>query len=330
MKPLVSVVMSVFNEPERLATTIESVLAQSYDRLELVIVNDGSSDPGVGSILSHFAASDPRVTIVEKKNEGLTLALIDACRAARGELIARIDSGDRMESARIALQAALLSESGECVLATSVTEFHGPEWEHLWFSPRPALLRGRPLRFEADAAMAERAFDITHHGSVMFRRSSYEQCGGYRPQFYVGQDWDLWYRLGETGDFCAVSEVLYHARIFPRSISMEQAGRQREIAECSLGAAKARAGRADEGPWLDRAAAIRPMNDSSARRASAEPGFYFVGEALRRNGDPACRRYLADAVRERPLSLRSWVRLVQSLTLSSNSRQGRAGKGRRG
>lgn len=308
--------MSVFDHAERIGPTVESVLGQSYERLELVIVNDGSVDGLVASTLSSYARRENRIVVIDKHNQGLTRALIDAFARCKGELIARIDSGDLMTADRLARQVDALTGAEDCVLATARTEFLAPEWEHLWFTPLPANPRGRP---PLDALDGTAGIDVPHHGSVMFRRDAYERSGGYRRQFYYGQDWDLWYRLAELGDFIAVPDVLYRARIFPRSISMEQATRQREIAACSLGAARARCAGEDETPWLDRAASIGPMNAGGRRHSSAEPGFYFIGETLRRNGNPACRRYLASAILERPASLRAWIRWVASLSLAFRS-----------
>jgi hypothetical protein len=158
------------------------------------------------------------------------------------------------------------------------------------------------------------AGDIPHHGSVMFRKSAYEQAGGYRPDFYYGQDWDLWYRLAEIGNYQVVQETLYRARFFPGSISMTRKQYQDEIALCSKQAFVARRCSQDETPWLRRAWACRPQpsTDIGPSRSGHEPGYYFIGEALRRRGDPRARHYLARAVRLAPGRPRAYVRWLQS------------------
>ena len=109
---------------------------------------------------------------------------------------------------------------------------------------------------------------------------------------------------------------------------MTHAERQRSVAACSLGAFQARHRGEDEGPWLRQAAAVRPQAKSAAQggRRGHEPGYYFIGEALRRVGDPACRTYLARAIRERPSSLRAWVRLAQAVRLARPLAQGEAAR----
>jgi hypothetical protein len=161
--------------------------------------------------------------------------------------------------------------------------------------------------------------DIPHHGSVMFRRSAYEMAGGYRPQFYYGQDWDLWYRLTERGQFFLLPQVLYQARFFPDAISMANSERQSRIAALSLQAHCLRKAGQSDRTALEQAACIRPDKGEQitpARRAHSR-GYYFVGEALRRVGNPKCRDYFKEAIKASPLSARSWYRLAQSVALKS-------------
>src|SRR5262245_3000266 len=90
--PDVSVVMSVYNGADRLHETIESILSQDGVSLELIIVNDGSTD-GSEIVLDKYARREQRLRILHQGNQGLTRALIAGCAAARGEYIARQDAG---------------------------------------------------------------------------------------------------------------------------------------------------------------------------------------------------------------------------------------------
>jgi hypothetical protein len=112
-----------------------------------------------------------------------------------------------------------------------------------------------------------------------------------------------------------VPHALYRARIFPTSISMTRKPFQDESACCSLGAFVARRQNDDENAWLQRAQACRLANQALANgmaTASREPGYYFIGEALRRRGDRRARRYLTQAIRQAPASPRAYVRWLQS------------------
>ena len=102
MSPKVSIVMGAHDDAHWLGETVESVLTQTFAEFEFIIVDDGSTDPRVGEILSAYQRQDPRIRVIGKRNEGLTAALIDGCNVASGEFIARIDVGDAMARERLA------------------------------------------------------------------------------------------------------------------------------------------------------------------------------------------------------------------------------------
>lgn len=306
----ISVVMGVYNGGETLAATLDSILAQTERDFELIVVDDGSTD-ATPQLLAQSAARDPRVRILMQSNQGLTRALIAGCAAARGIYIARHDAGDLSHPRRFELQRRALDSDPGAVFVGCATQYAGPELEPLYVN------RSR-------GAALERAIDIldlddpgllrdgpTHHGSVMFRRDAYERAGGYRAAFYYGQDFDLWYRLAQIGTYRALDEVLYTARLTPDSISAGARQRQEAIGRLSREALRARESGSSDEEILKQAAAIRPVK-GNARRARAE-GSYFIGEALRRNGDPRALRYLRQAVAARPFAPRAWLRLGQAL-----------------
>jgi hypothetical protein len=146
----------------------------------------------------------------------------------------------------------------------------------------------------------------------MFRRDAYERAGGYRAAFYYGQDFDLWYRLAEAGRFQATQAVLYTARITPGSISTAARAQQERLAKLSRAALEARRRGETDDAIVAAAAEVRPVRGGASRRTRAA-GLYFIGEALRRNGDVRARRYLVRALAAWPLSPRAWLRLLQSL-----------------
>lgn len=308
--PEISVVLSVFNDAGRLPTTLDSILAQTFGDFELIAVNDGSSDPDTGRILSEYSSRDPRIRILSKANEGLTRALRDGCATARGRYIARVDAGDAMREDRLAKQREALDRAPEAVLATCWTEVCGPEWEPLWTE------KGRPTppegaRAEPDEPGANLVHGPTSHVCAFFRRSAYEAAGGYRPEFYYGQDWDLWYRLAPIGRFLMVPEALQRIRLFPDSLSSLHRERQERIGRYSLEAYWLRRRGLDESACLEAASRLRPgvMHGPPGRRGD---GAHFIGEMLRQRGDGRCRQYFIRALRSNPFRLNTWVRLLQS------------------
>ena len=321
---LISIVMSACNDADHVPITTESVLCQTEKDFEFIIVNDGSADERVESILEDYASRDPRIRIIHKTNEGLTRALIDGCAVAKGEYIARIDVGDVMLPERLAKQKAVLDKHQDVVLVSCWTECCGPEWEYLYTTKEKTFGTKEGSEWIANVISDQDHDDLiegpSHHGSVMFRADAYRDVGGYRAEFYYGQDWDLWYRLAEVGKFAGVQDVLYRCRIFPDGISMGNVKRQRAIHACSRGAFLARWRGEDETPFLEKAFEIRPKPAAGKKQksiAKRSAGYYFIGETLRKNRDPRCRGYLLNAIAIQPWNIKTWVRLVQSLFLRS-------------
>ena len=94
--PLVSVIVPVYNVEKTLARCLESICGQSYQNLEIIVVNDGSPD-GSLAICEQFRAKDPRVVVISKENEGLSLARNAGMRAAHGKYLQFVDSDDYIE-----------------------------------------------------------------------------------------------------------------------------------------------------------------------------------------------------------------------------------------
>jgi glycosyltransferase involved in cell wall biosynthesis len=307
--PIVSVVMSTYNDADELCITIDSVLSQTFTDFEFIIINDGSPCTETSLILADYAARETRIKVIEKENQGLTMALIEGCNLARGEYIARIDVGDIMASFRLQLQKEVLDKYPDVGFVSSWTEFCAPEWEHLWIA-KGAPETPRPVDLLPENPDQGLSGDIPHHGSVMFRKSVYDHAGGYRRQFYYGQDWDLWYRMAQISTYFIVPQVLYRARVLPESISMGNIDRQKKIAEISQDAFSARFKGIDETDFLTKAAEIRPAMKNE--KTNLEPGYYFIGENLRLKDNRKSRKYFIKAIKENLLSIRSWMRLIQS------------------
>lgn len=300
--PLVSVVMSVFNGAVRLESTLESVLSQEGVELELVVVDDGSTD-GTGAILRRYAERDSRVRLVQQENEGLTRALIKGCGLARGHYIARQDAGDRSLPGRLARQAAYLQSHPHTALVSCWTRYLGPADEELWIDRRTDSPVEATLRLRADRRKSLRG--ISSHSSAMFRRADYFRVGGYRPQFRLAQDLDLWMRLTDIGQVAFVPECLCEYRYDPDSLSGRHAREQAELTDMIIALRKRRQAGLDEGALLERAGSLHPSSGVSAPRLRAG-GWYFLGKVLTDRGDRRGLAYLRQAARIDPLFAGAW------------------------
>ena len=108
-----------------------------------------------------------------------------------------------------------------------------------------------------------------------------------------------------------IEEVLYVARLTPHDLTVSAKRQQARIARLSRAALDERLRGGNDAATIARAAGIRLCRRSSRYRRAA--GFYFIGEALRRNGDPRARGYLRRAALQCPIHLRAWIRYLQAL-----------------
>lgn len=309
-KPDISVVMSVFNSASTLPGTLESILNQEDVALELIVIDDGSTD-GSGEILSKYAALDRRLSVVHQKNKGLTASLIRGCALARGKFIARQDAGgDISLPGRLAHQIAFLSAHPDAVMTACGTVIVGPKGEHLYESRQ----HGEELQTRLRARSPRCFAGPSHHGAVMFRTSAYEQAGGYRDAFRVAQDIDLWRRMAEIGNCLATPDVFYVGCLSKGSISHVNRDLQMRAKQIVLLCAKARKEGRDETEILK---SIKFSPESPKRLffdQRRDAGFYyFIGSVLRKQNRHRARSYFMKAITSWPLHERAWIGLLRSL-----------------
>jgi glycosyltransferase involved in cell wall biosynthesis len=193
----VSVLMSVHNGASRVAAAIGSVLGQTAGDLELIVIDDGSTDATPGE-LARFR--DGRLRIVSQARTGLTRALNRALALARGPLIARLDADDVALPERLARQRAFLERTPAVgLLGTAAGEMDA------------AGRQVRVVRPPLDDAALRRALIRENpfvHSSVMVRRDLLERAGGYDETLPVAQDYDLWMRLSRLTRLANLADVL--------------------------------------------------------------------------------------------------------------------------
>lgn len=218
--PKVSVVCPWFNRADHIADTLDSLLAQTYPALEIVIVDDGSSDPRVQERLAAY--DDPRLRVIRQENAGFTRAIRRAIAETDGAYIAIQGAGDVSAPHRLALQARFLQAHPDYALVgcgfrsaripplDPAAPFHG--WDLAPGAPLPE--QGTLVRTPTPEELTER--NAFSHGEVMMRRAAYEAAGGYRPTFANCQDVDLWLRIGQHHKMGVLGEFLYERRVFQK------------------------------------------------------------------------------------------------------------------
>jgi glycosyltransferase involved in cell wall biosynthesis len=291
----ISVVMAVYNGGDDLAPTLDSIVAQTEEDFELIVVDDGSTD-ATPDTLRAYAARDSRMRVLTQPNAGLTASLIRGCAEAQAGVIARHDAGDRSLPERFAHQLRLLAEGH--VVVSSATRTLTDEGDTLYVT--------RPDGDEVRRSLL--ADDATHihgvvHPSVMFRRDAFHAAGGYRPQFRLAQDLDLWVRMAPLGTFGVVPEILYEHVFEPRGISGTSRSAQSQLTEIIVALRDG----GDPDVLLAKASRVAAAPLTPAAEAA---GLYFIGKCLLAQGNPRGRDYLRRAVTRNPRHWRAWVSLI--------------------
>jgi len=199
MTPLVSVLIGVYDSAATLRRAIDAVLSQTIGDLELIVVDDGSSDESP-AIAAAAAARDPRARVLRmRRNVGISRSLNAAIDAARAPVIAVQDADDVSDPLRIERQLALLDGRPEvAVVGVRMREVdeHGRE-----LRPRTAFAVGdvRPVLLR---------FNPIPNTSAAFRRKLVLDAGGYDIRYRYAMEYDLWLRLAERHAIVALDEVL--------------------------------------------------------------------------------------------------------------------------
>lgn len=209
--PQVSVVMPVYNARPYLSDAIESVLGQVLGDFELIIVNDGSSD-GSAEVIDRYAKADSRIVVVHQANQGIVSALNNGISRARGPFLARMDSDDIAMPMRFAHQVGFLRDHPDYVLVGSRVQCIDRKRRVV---AEDFLLNSHE---ELEASLLRGCSPVAHP-SVMIRREAVVAAGGYRREFQLAEDFDLWLRLLDVGRLYNLPEVLLKYRIHPTSLT---------------------------------------------------------------------------------------------------------------
>lgn len=309
----VSVVMSVYNGASDLALAMNSVLSQEGVELEFIVVNDGSTDR-TGEILDDYARRDKRVRVIHQENTGLTRALIHGCAAATGDFIARQDADDVSLAGRLAFQVDIFRSNPMVVMTSCGTRFIGPGGEFLY----EVRQTGDELHRGLQHVETHRIIGPSSHTSAMFRRETFEKVGGYREQFNVAQDLDLWVRLCEVGVCWATPEILCERHLSKDSISAARKAEQIRATGVILTCATARRTGQNDFELIARFTrkkkwrglfCWRPQKLQEARF------YYFVGSVLRHHQPQRARFYFWRAVDAWFAYPKAWWRIWETSKL---------------
>lgn len=216
---LVSVVIPAYNAQATIADTLRSVQAQTHRALEIIVVNDGSTDATV-AIAQEFAERDPRIIVLSQANGGVAVARNHGWKTAWSDLIAFVDADDLWAPDKIARQLAVLNAGGDDV--GLVYSWYAMIDQHGTVTDRYPL-----------AAHEGRVLDILltnnfvgNGSSALVRRNVLEDTGGFEPNLRArgaqGCEDILFYcRVAERHDFAVVPDYLVGYRYLPGNMSSD-------------------------------------------------------------------------------------------------------------
>lgn len=190
--PRVSILIPAYNAQRYVVEAVESMLAQTYNDFECIVVDDGSTDR-TSQLLSALQRRDARVRPLRVPHGGIVDALNAGVDAARGELIARMDADDVAAPDRLEAQVRYMDEHPDVVALGSkvllVDPFNSPLWEI------DVKLEHREIEAELLRGNGWALF----HPTSMIRRDAMMRIGRYRPEYQWSEDIDLFLRLAEVG-----------------------------------------------------------------------------------------------------------------------------------
>jgi len=204
--------MSAFNAAAFLPEAIESVLAQTFEDFEFLIVNDGSTD-GSGEIIDSYAAKDSRIMVVHQANLGLVRSLNRMTNVAQGKWLARIDADDACLPDRLEKQVAFLTANPDVGIVggnSYIVDSSGKELARPYVS--------RPLVHEEIAANFKEGVNL-HHPTIMVGTALLRKAGGYRLPFRFAQDYDLYLRLLPFTRMANLADPLIRYRVHSQQTS---------------------------------------------------------------------------------------------------------------
>lgn len=198
-KPMVSVVIPVYNGGNFLKLAVDSVCKSTYKNFEIILIDDGSTDRSK-QVCREFVRRDHRITFYTfPQNRGLGRVLNFALEKARGEYICRINQDDEMDPTRIEKQINYLMAHPDVILVGS--------WL-LVVDDGGNVRINKFLEHDDDIKRTWLTLSPCWDASVMYHKDAALSVGGYQQKYWPADDLHMWYRLGSKGKIANIQEPL--------------------------------------------------------------------------------------------------------------------------
>jgi glycosyltransferase involved in cell wall biosynthesis len=202
----VSVIMAAYNAERTIGRTIESIVTQTFQNFEFIIVDDGSTDK-TKKIIKEYAAKDKRLKLISQTNSGAGNALNKAMKNCSNEWVVRIDNDDIFLPYALEKQIAFINANPDVKIAGCLGYHINMKEEIIGFIQGHPKTREEFKRFLKENIL----FNFLHPGTFM-HRDTVLALGGYRQQFFPSDDLDLLNRVADQANLILVNQeplVLY-------------------------------------------------------------------------------------------------------------------------
>lgn len=211
--PLVSVLMPAYNAEKYIVDAINSILHQTYQNFELIILNDASTDK-TKQIVTSYTKKDKRIIILShKKNMGIPVTRNKLMQHAKGKYIAWQDADDISQPDRLIMQVIFLEKHPQVGIVGGFLQYFHDN----------AL--GDIRKYDADdTALREKIFRYSPVAQpvAMMRKKAVDEIGLYNVLYKVAQDLDFSFRIGEKYQFANIQKVLLHYREHKQSVTFSR------------------------------------------------------------------------------------------------------------
>lgn len=303
-EPSISVVVPCYNARAYIGATLRSVIAQRLPDLEIIVVDDGSSDGSAEFVTREF----PQVRIERQRNQGVAAARNTGIALARGDWIAFVDADDIWLPGKLQAQMRLLQEHPEALCCYSA-------WK-VWRSEQPEPTTAELAEVEIENGLADRwqgasgwIYDQllldcwVWTSTVLVKRELLQQLGGFDPALRLGEDYDLWLRISRHTPILRVPQALALYRDHPHSITK----RPPDINYQALVVTRAIE------RWGYRAAQGPDANPRAVARALARCWNYHSAAHLLAGNSTQARRSARQAMHWQPLNGTAWSLMLKTM-----------------
>jgi glycosyltransferase involved in cell wall biosynthesis len=231
---MISVVMPAYNASKFIAPAIESILNQTFRELELIIVDDGSTDNTL-EIANRYLEQDARIRVIQSEHIGCSGARNVGVRAAKYAWIAVMDADDIALPQRLERQMEAVKTNPQLVVC-------GTYAHHISATGQILSLQQQGPITEEEFYNIRRAGDVPFvvHSTALLNKEICLQLGGYTEGFHPTEDFELFDRMGDYGLVLAIPEPLLLYRIHSQSASMQKFFLQQLLARCVIARHRAR------------------------------------------------------------------------------------------